>query len=103
MYKRQGLHTLKIKETDRLVALQTELTKLGGRVHITHNSLHLEGSNKINKNVRIGTYQDHRMAMAFAPIALKASVIIEEADVVSKSYPGFWEDLKTINFTAIEI
>ncbi len=98
-----GLHTLKIKETDRLVALQTELTKLGGVVNITNDSLSLERSKEVNSDIKIGTYQDHRMAMAFAPIALKTNVIIEEADVVSKSYPDFWKDLKTINFETIQI
>lgn len=93
-----GLHTLKIKETDRLEALKNELTKLGATVSITDesltlvkNSLPLEGLGKVIK-----TYQDHRMAMAFAPLALKVPIIIEEAEVVSKSYPTFWDDLKSV-------
>lgn len=93
-----GLHTLKIKETDRLEALKNELTKLGATVSITDesltlvkNSLPLEGLGKAIK-----TYQDHRMAMAFAPLALKVPIIIEEAEVVSKSYPTFWDDLKSV-------
>lgn len=93
-----GLHTLKIKETDRLVALKTEIEKLGGDVKITDESLHLSASNKINSMVSIATYNDHRMAMAFAPLALKTSLVIEDAMVVSKSYPSFWDDLKTIGF-----
>ncbi|NNC49848.1 MAG: 3-phosphoshikimate 1-carboxyvinyltransferase [Flaviramulus sp.] len=93
-----GLHTLKIKETDRLVALKTEIEKLGGDVKITDESLHLLASNKINSMVSIATYNDHRMAMAFAPLALKTSLVIEDAMVVSKSYPSFWDDLKTIGF-----
>ena len=93
-----GLHTLKIKETDRLVALKTEIEKLGGEVKITDKSLHLTPSKKINKKVPIATYHDHRMAMAFAPLALKTSLIIEDANVVSKSYPTFWQDLKSIGF-----
>ncbi|OYX28258.1 MAG: 3-phosphoshikimate 1-carboxyvinyltransferase [Flavobacteriales bacterium 32-35-8] len=93
-----GLHTLKIKETDRLVALKTEIEKLGGNVKITDASLHLSSSNKINKNIPIATYHDHRMAMAFAPLALKTDLIIEDANVVSKSYPTFWEDLESIGF-----
>ena len=91
-----GLHTLKIKETDRLEALKTELTKLGGVVVVTNESLHLKPSTHINENIAINTYQDHRMAMAFAPLALKVSIKINEAEVVSKSYPDFWEDLKKI-------
>jgi len=93
-----GLHTLKIKETDRLEALKNELTKLGATVSVTNDSLTLSPSSKIKENISIATYQDHRMAMAFAPLALKVPIIIEEAEVVSKSYPGFWEDLKTIGF-----
>ncbi len=97
-----GLHTLKIKETDRLVALKTEIEKLGGEVNITDKSLHLKAGESINKMVSIATYNDHRMAMAFAPIALKQDLIIEDAGVVSKSYPTFWEDLKSIGFSITE-
>jgi len=88
-----GLHTLKIKETDRLVALKTELEKLGAHVVITEDSLHLKPAQHINTNIKIATYKDHRMAMAFAPLSLKVPIVIEEAEVVSKSYPKFWEDL----------
>jgi 3-phosphoshikimate 1-carboxyvinyltransferase len=91
-----GLHTLKIKETDRLEALKVELEKLGGIVIITKDSLHLSSASKINENVSINTYQDHRMAMAFAPLALKTALKINNAEVVSKSFPGFWEDLKSL-------
>ena len=91
-----GLHTLKIKETDRLVALKNELEKLGGEVEITNESLHLKSSNEIKDNVSISTYHDHRMAMAFAPLFLKTNLIIEDADVVSKSYPDFWNDIEKL-------
>ena len=97
-----GLHTLKIKETDRLEALRIELTKLGANILVTDNSLTLEPSIKINADVKIATYNDHRMAMAFAPLALKVPIIIENAEVVSKSYPDFWEDLKNIGFEIAE-
>lgn len=103
-----GLHTLKIKETDRLVALKTELEKLGAQVSITENSLSLEPNQLFSSGHEsqsdqgmgetIATYHDHRMAMAFAPLALKTNLQIEDAMVVSKSYPTFWEDLKTIGF-----
>lgn len=93
-----GLHTLKIKETDRLEALKNELTKLGADISVTDDSLHLKASTSINENIKIKTYQDHRMAMAFAPLSLKIPVNIEEAEVVSKSYPSFWEDLKSLGF-----
>ena len=98
-----GLHTLKIKETDRLEALRIELTKLGGNISVTNDSLTLVASNNINHNVKIATYNDHRMAMAFAPLALKVPIIIENAEVVSKSYPDFWEDMKKIGFKVSEI
>jgi len=93
-----GLHTLKIKETDRLVALKNELTKLGASVVVTNDSLHLDANAVIKSNVTIATYNDHRMAMAFAPLALQVPLIIEEVEVVSKSYPTFWEDLITVGF-----
>ncbi|WP_298139327.1 3-phosphoshikimate 1-carboxyvinyltransferase [Flavobacterium sp.] len=93
-----GLHTLKIKETDRLEALKTELSKLGANISVTNDSLTIQQSNNLNSNIKIKTYQDHRMAMAFAPLALKTSIIIEDAEVVSKSYPTFWEDLHSIGF-----
>lgn len=96
-----GLHTLKIKETDRLEALKTELSKLGATISVTGDSLTLESFSSdfvIAKSEAITTYQDHRMAMAFAPLALKTSLIIEDAEVVSKSYPAFWDDLKSIGF-----
>ncbi|MEN9487768.1 MAG: 3-phosphoshikimate 1-carboxyvinyltransferase [Bacteroidota bacterium] len=94
-----GLHTLKIKETDRLEALQVELTKLGATISVTNDSLTLENSVfnfVITRNVAIATYQDHRMAMAFAPLALKMSLIIKDAEVVSKSYPYFWKDIESV-------
>ena len=97
-----GLHTLKIKETDRLEALRIEMTKLGANISVTNDSLTLAASNHINSNVSIATYNDHRMAMAFAPLALKVPIIIDNAEVVSKSYPDFWEDLKTLGFKISE-
>lgn len=93
-----GLHTLKIKETDRLEALKAELTKLGAPISVTNNSLTLEPSREIKKDIAIDTYNDHRMAMAFAPLALKTSLYVNDAEVVSKSYPDFWEDMKNLNF-----
>ncbi|WP_034261170.1 3-phosphoshikimate 1-carboxyvinyltransferase [Altibacter lentus] len=89
-----GLHTLKIKETDRLSALKTELEKLGGSVVITPDSLTLTSSEKIRDQVTIETYNDHRMAMAFAPLGLRTTVHIKDPQVVSKSFPGFWQDLE---------
>ena len=91
-----GLHTLKIKETDRLVALKNEIEKLGGEVDITNETLALKFSTQINENISIATYDDHRMAMAFAPLATKVSIEIEEPNVVSKSYPTYWEDFNKV-------
>lgn len=98
-----GLHTLKIKETDRLLALKTELGKLGATVVVTEDSLTLEPSQNIRSDVEIATYEDHRMAMAFAPLALKTNLVIQQAEVVSKSYPDFWKDLKNIGFQISEM
>ena len=98
-----GLHTLKIKETDRLDALLRELTKLGADVQVTSESLQLKPTKFINKDITISTYQDHRMAMAFAPLSIKTNLIIEESEVVSKSYPAFWNDLKQVGFEIIEV
>jgi 3-phosphoshikimate 1-carboxyvinyltransferase len=97
-----GLHTLKIKETDRLEAMRIELTKLGATVSVTNDSLTLAASTSINHNITIATYNDHRMAMAFAPLALKVPIIVENAEVVSKSYPDFWEDMKSLGFDILE-
>ena len=93
-----GLHTLKIKETDRLEALHVELTKLGATIKVTNESLHLSPDTNFIENCSISTYNDHRMAMAFAPLALKIPLQIEESSVVSKSYPDFWNDLRKLNF-----
>ncbi|WP_286760875.1 3-phosphoshikimate 1-carboxyvinyltransferase [Salegentibacter sp. UBA1130] len=93
-----GLHTLKIKETDRLVALKTEIEKFGSQVKVTNNSLELLPKQNFSQNVSVGTYNDHRMAMAFAPLGLKIPFEIEDAEVVSKSYPGFWEDFEKLGF-----
>ena len=93
-----GLHTLKIKETDRLEALRIEFKKLGAIISITNNSLELRFSGVINRNISINTYNDHRMAMAFAPLGIKVPIVINNSEVVSKSYPGFWKDLKSIDF-----
>ncbi|MCH2192778.1 3-phosphoshikimate 1-carboxyvinyltransferase [Kordia sp.] len=97
-----GLHTLKIKETDRLVALKVELEKLGASVDITDESLYLHKASTINEDIAIQTYKDHRMAMAFAPLALRVPLYIEKADVVSKSFPDFWRDLQNIGVEVIE-
>lgn len=97
-----GLQTLKIKETDRLLALKTELEKLGANVEITNESLHLKKRKKFNSNIEINTYDDHRMAMAFAPLAIIKPIIINDSKVISKSFPSFWNILSELNFRISE-
>ncbi len=94
--KLEGLHTLKIKETDRLEALREEITKLGGDISVTNEELHLGSSSEINENIAIETYNDHRMAMAFTPLALKVPLQINDANVVTKSYRNFWADFENV-------
>ncbi len=93
-----GLQTLNIKETKRLNALKNELTKLGANVQVTESSLKIFEARKLKKNIIINTYHDHRMAMSFAPLSLKIPISIENPNVVVKSYPGFWDDLKKAGF-----
>jgi 3-phosphoshikimate 1-carboxyvinyltransferase len=96
-----GLQTLKIKETDRIVALKNELKKCGFEIFATNNSIQFEGktTTDAHSEIVITTYNDHRMAMSFAPLCLVFDeLVIEDADVVSKSYPEFWKDLGTIGF-----
>ena len=93
-----GLQTLNIKETKRLNALKNELTKLGANVQVTESSLKIFEAQKLKKNTIINTYHDHRMAMSFAPLSLKIPISIENPNVVVKSYPGFWDDLKKAGF-----
>ena len=93
-----GLQTLNIKETKRLVALKNELTKLGANLDVTETSFKLYKTREIQKNITINTYQDHRMAMSFAPLSLKIPILIEDPYVVVKSYPKFWDDLKKAGF-----
>jgi len=97
-----GLHTLKIKETDRLLALEKELGKLGATITVTNDSLHLSPVQNFQKGQAIDTYHDHRMAMAFAPLGLKIPLEVNDADVVTKSYPSFWEDMQHTGFQIVE-
>ncbi|MDZ7813173.1 MAG: 3-phosphoshikimate 1-carboxyvinyltransferase [Ideonella sp.] len=96
-----GIESLKIKETDRVLALQNELKKFGGDlVEVEKNTSYKVVTNQpiINNQlqVTIETYDDHRMAMAFAPLAMLMDITIEEPNVVVKSYPSFWTDLQKI-------
>ena len=91
-----GLHTLKIKETDRLFALKNELSKFNLKVKITDHSISFDNVDFLKPNVVIETYDDHRMAMSFACLATKVKIIIKDPVVVSKSYSSFWSDLERI-------
>jgi 3-phosphoshikimate 1-carboxyvinyltransferase len=86
-----GLQTLRIKETDRLLALKTEIEKLGATVIIDDDSLQLINKGKLKNNISIATYEDHRMAMSFAVLQEIVRIEIENKDVVKKSFPNFWE------------
>ena len=95
-----GLSTLKIKETDRVHAMQTELSKVN--VSLTENQnehYNLNGSNfGIVPNTYFDTYEDHRMAMAFAPLAMIQPVCVCDSQVIVKSFPGYWQELKNLGF-----
>lgn len=93
-----GLETLKIKETDRLVALKNELEKFGAIITITDDSLTIDGYNDFSETPTLETYNDHRMAMCMAPLAQKYAIRINNEMVVEKSYPTFWEDWKQLGF-----
>ena len=98
-----GLESLRIKETDRITALQNELAKIGARLEETGKGTWnlVPGKTPASfKKISINTYHDHRMAMGFAPWATLTDVEIESPDVVQKSYPGFWEDMKVVGFRA---
>lgn len=89
-----GLESLKIKETNRILALQNELSKLGAELKEESDKWLIIPSNKLPDQVLISTYDDHRMAMAFAPLCMLMEVSIENENVVNKSYPSYWEDLR---------
>jgi 3-phosphoshikimate 1-carboxyvinyltransferase len=95
-----GLQTLKLKETDRILALKLELEKLGAVVEATDSSLKITPPSDFSlKDPVVSTYNDHRMAMSFAPLAIKfPGLKIENPDVVNKSYPAFWDDLQQAGF-----
>ena len=101
----KGLSTLKIKETDRIAALKKEMQKLGYVIHDVNDSeLYWDGERcEPNLAAGIDTYEDHRMALAFAPFAMKQpGLIINNPQVVTKSYPKFWDDLKSVGFKIID-
>ncbi len=115
--KLTGLKTLRIKETDRIIAIQTELNKLGFNVEVEEDDIIIHSTTSLRTEssevkqshsdkkiasflamTSVKTYNDHRMAMAFAPLALLGKITIEDENVVAKSYPNFWKDLEKVGF-----
>jgi 3-phosphoshikimate 1-carboxyvinyltransferase len=107
--KMTGVESLKIKETDRIYALQTELAKCGASLQESDTQPGLYTVRQampftqIRRTVEINTYDDHRMAMAFAPLALLKEIIIENPGVVVKSYPRYWHDLQKTGFEIMKV
>lgn len=95
-----GLESLRIKETDRIEAIKLELAKFGTDVQVEGDEVIkiINPSFNIGNGISVATYKDHRMAMAFAPLGLLGEVKIENPDVVDKSYPDYWRDLKAVDF-----
>ena len=96
-----GLESLRIKETDRIAALQNELRKIGATLDESDNvgKVIPPSANQLTSAATFATYEDHRMAMALAPLAMRMEVTIEDPEVVNKSYPRFWEDLTKAGIT----
>jgi 3-phosphoshikimate 1-carboxyvinyltransferase len=101
----RGLSTLKIKETDRIEAMKTEMRKLGYVIHDVNDSELFWDGERCEPSMQMGidTYEDHRMALSIAPAAFKTEgLLINNPKVVSKSYPHFWDDLKKAQFIIVE-
>ena len=105
-FRFSGTQSLRIKETDRIAALQIELAKFGAKLLYSNDGV-LEWNGELqkikNNRINIHTYDDHRMALAFAPIAMLGyEIVIENPQVVIKSYPEYWNDLKKMGFVVSE-
>ena len=97
--KLKGLESLKIKETDRLIAMKKELKKIGCNFFEKNDEWILEKrNNKLPKKLIINTYKDHRVAMSFASLSSKLELVIRDPEVVNKSYPNFWNDIESIGY-----
>ena len=97
--KLTGLNTLKIKETDRLVALKNEISKFNTDVIIDDQSIEINNFPKVlPENIEIDTYHDHRMALAFSPLSILVKLVINDYGVISKSFPEYWTILQKLNF-----
>lgn len=91
-----GLESLRIKETDRISAMQGELAKIGAQLIEKGATWQLTPTNQLPDFIQVETYEDHRMAMAFAPLCQRMNLEIKEVEVVNKSYPGFWDHLQSV-------
>jgi 3-phosphoshikimate 1-carboxyvinyltransferase len=92
-----GLHSLRIKETDRIAAIQNELRKFGAdMVEVSPDVFEVQPGDFQVNNQEVATYEDHRMAMAFAPLAMRGPLTIAEPGVVRKSYPSYWRELAKV-------
>ena len=107
-----GLQTLFIKETDRIAAMQTELEKIAVRFNEAPRDSTLpaqeayfivEGKARFWTSPEFATYEDHRMAMAMAPLAMLHNIVIKDPGVVIKSYPAFWSDLESLGFETLPV
>ena len=102
--KLKGLESLKIKETNRLIAMKKELKKIGCNFYEANDEWILEKrNNKLPKKLIINTYKDHRVAMSFASLSSKLELVIRDPEVVNKSYPNFWNDLESIGYVCKKI
>ena len=97
--KIKGLNNLKLKESHRLKALHVELNKIGQHSRYSENTIQLESSVLHTPTESFDSHNDHRMAMCLAPFALLFDIKIKNVEVVNKSYPSYWEDLKKMGFT----
>ena len=93
-----GLQTLKIKETDRILALYNELSKFGAKIKFDDSSIEISPPTEFNININIDTYNDHRMALSLAPMGLIVPISINDPNVVTKSFPAYWNNLTQLGF-----
>lgn len=100
--KMTGLESLRIKETDRIAAMQTELAKIGSTLTEEDHTWTMTPGPLVKNTPTIHTYEDHRMAMAFAPLCQVMDLEIDDPEVVRKSYPAFWDDLRSVDVTVTE-
>ena len=95
--KLTNIASWKVKETDRIIAMQNELVKLGASVTATNNSITIDPPIEIKNNIQIDTYDDHRMAMCFSLASLKKnSIVINDPECVKKTYPNYFYDFEKI-------